>query len=129
MTGLNIHIDFGKLPDAIRRGERIGDGLKVGLKAGALYLKGKWAVYPPVRRRKVDTSLWTPKQRRGFFAKLNAGEIEVPYRRGSSPGSQRLAQRFAVSMDGSGRSVTVGNNSTYSRVVLGPKKVQAFYHK
>src|SRR5688572_14895075 len=107
MTDIDINIDFGKLPDAVKRGQNLKEGTRIGLLAGANYLKGKWAVYPPVRRRKV-AHMWSDKQRRGFFAKLKAGEIEVPYRRGQSPGSQRLAQRFATSVASDGRSAMVG---------------------
>jgi hypothetical protein len=72
------------------------EGVKAGLRAGALYLKGKVAKYPP-RRHGVRMQFTSDRQRRGFFAKLRSGEIEVPYRRGQSPGSQALGRKWTIS--------------------------------
>lgn len=129
-NGITFSVDFGKLPIVVQRGAKFQDGMKTGLKAGALYLKGKWAVYPPVRHQVYKPSQnWTPKQRGFFWANKKAGKLEVPYHRGSSPGSERLAQRFAVSVSSDGRSAFVGNNASYARYVVGTQATQAFYHK
>lgn len=93
------------------------------LEAGGLYLKGKLAVYPPQRRGKQPFK--TDKQRKYFFFALKAGLIDVPYRRGMSPSSQRLSQRWDVQR--SGLTVEVGTNVTYAPYVVGEK--QSMYHK
>ena len=122
----SVKINLGNVP---KIGGRITSGARAGLKAAGLYVKGVASIYPPVRRRKVDTSLWTVRQRGYFFAALKEGKIEVPYRRGSSPGSQRLGARWAVDERriAQGR-VTVGNNSSYAALVYS-KSGQSGYHK
>src|SRR3990172_8294245 len=67
-----------------------------GMTAAAEHVKGQIQTYPRVRRGPQPFK--TDKQRRGFFAKLKAGVIDVPYRRGISPGSQRLDTKWFVSM-------------------------------
>ena len=92
--------------------------------AGALHLKGKLAVVPPVSRR-PQSHLWSPKQRRGFFAALRSGKIEVPYIRGSSPSSQNLPQRWRVTVRA--QSAEISNNARYAGLVQGEK--QTGYHR
>lgn len=125
MSDLTITVDLGKLPAMLARGQS-GEGVKAGIKAAALFIKGKAATYPPVRRRKQPFK--TDKQRRAFFAKLKDGEITVPYRRGSSPGSERLAQRWTIEARDGGLSAVVGNNASYAPLVQSAK-AQSFYHK
>jgi len=100
--------------------------------AGTLELKGHIAKYPSVSRRpnwmlKGDSDR-AKRMRAGFFAKLNAGEIDVPYRRGSSGGSEKLGQRWAVSMESQGWRGVVGNNASYARLVQDSNK-QTGYHR
>lgn len=67
----------------------------------------------------------SPRQRRGFFAKLRSGEIQVPYRRGSSPSSETLNRKWDI------RRVQLGarlrNLARYSGLVHGRKR-QTKYH-
>lgn len=93
------------------------------LMAGGLRFKGILATYPSHTPRAMPM---TPAQRRGFFARLRSGAIQVPYRRGQSPGSQALGRRWAVSRNGN-MSVTVGNNATYAALVQGGS--QTGYHR
>ena len=123
MTG--FYVSLGNVP---LLGQRITAGSRAGLQAAGLVVKGQAQIYPKVRRLKVDTSKWTAKQRRFFFAALRDGRIEVPYRRGLSPTSERLKQRWTSKVDASGKSVTVGNNSSYARQVYS-KADQSWYHK
>lgn len=68
------------------------------------------------------------KQRRYFFWALKEGIIEVPYRRGASPGSEKLEQSWTISgMDG-GLKQIIGNDTTYGPLVQGPLQ-QTAYHK
>ena len=98
----------------------------VGMKAGAIHLKGKIAKYPRVSRRPQPFK--TNKQRRGFFAKLRSGEIEVPYRRGISPSSERLGQSWTVKARDGGLTQVVGTDTTYGQLVQDRIK-QTLYHK
>jgi len=95
-------------------------------------LKDKIATYPPRSSRPnwmlKGNSERARRMRAGFFAKLRSGEIEVPYRRGASPGSERLGARWAVSTENSGWRGVVGNNASYARLVQDSEK-QTGYHR
>lgn len=97
------------------------------LDAAALYLKGKADDYPPAANAHRPQPFKSDKQRRGFFAKLHAGEIEVPYRRGQSPGSEAHGRRWTISRPRAGMRV-IGNNSSYGPL-LQSLAAQARYHK
>jgi hypothetical protein len=125
-SAFTTKVNLGKVPLI---GGRISLGAQIGLKAGALYLKGVASEYPPVRRLKVDTTKWTIKQRRWFFAALKKGEIEVPYPRGTSRRSERLGARWAVDESKVAQGVAVvGNNASYAQRVYG-RQEQSWYHK
>ena len=68
---------------------------KAGLGAGALHLKKKLAEYPPKANRKMWPFM-TPKAKRYFWWALKQGIIEVPYRRGMSPGLWSWSPRPAL---------------------------------
>lgn len=97
----------------------------VALTSAALYYKSKVAIYP--RERHEPQAFKTDKQRRGFFAKLRAGEIEVPYRRGLSPGTEALGRSWRVRGGDGGWTQTVGSPARYASLVQGAR--QSFYHK
>jgi len=99
--------------------------VKAGMVAAGKHIKGIMRAYPPVSRR--PQPFVSDKQRRGFFAKLRSGEIEVPYRRGQSPGSQTLGRRWAQSARDGGLTQVIGNNAGYASLVQGPEQTQ--YHK
>ena len=96
-----------------------------GMMAAAEHVKGQIQTYPRVRRGPQPFK--TDKQRRGFFAKLKAGLIDVPYRRGISPGSQRLDTKWFVSMLSDLRASIV-NSATYASLVHDRTK-QSRYHE
>jgi len=101
--------------------------LRAPMKAAAIHIKGKIATYPGGNQhRKVDASQWSAKQRRGFFAKLRSGEIEVPYRRGASPGSERMGAKWTIAARDSGLTQVIGNNASYGPLVQGAN--QTGYH-
>lgn len=126
MSGVNIGVNGIKpVEDLIGRIRQL-QGLRNGIRAGALYLKGRAAVYPRVRRGKQPFK--TLKQQHGFFAKLKKGEITVPYTRGSAVNSERLAQRWAISIRDNGLTGVIGNNASYAELVYSKGK-QALYHK
>jgi hypothetical protein len=99
-----------------------------GIRAAGMYVKGKIATYPRYMRGSIPLSavggFKSDKHRRGFFAKLNAGEIEVPYRRGQSPGSEDLANKWTSKYDQNKFEAVVGNNASYARFVQGDKQTK-----
>ena len=120
------------LPELKRIFKEVGSLRPVikGLGKGAVHLKGKIAVYPKHTPRPV-AHLWTDKQRRGFFYYLNKGDIEVPYRRGQSSGSENLADKWTVRSFLGGLEWRVGNNVSYGPLVQGSGPMQPFqsqYH-
>lgn len=101
------------------------------VKAAAIHLKGKLAVYPPqqhlTRASVYGSTFQSAKQRAAFFAKLHDGEIEVPYRRGESPGSQTFGRRWTIATSNRGLTAVVGNNATYGPLLM-DKERQSKYH-
>lgn len=67
----------------------------------------------PINTAGAPQPFKSDKSRRYFFAALRRGEIEVPYRRGQSPGSETYAKRWYVEV--SGLTATIGNNASYAR--------------
>lgn len=89
--------------------------VKAGIKAAAIHVKGKIAEYPP--RKHIPMRWKSERQRRWFFAALRSGAIDVPYKRGSSPGSEGLGRRWTVKERDDGLSAVVGNNVSYGPFV------------
>jgi len=117
------------LPELQKIMKKLGslEPVKTGLKTGAGQLKREVAKEPPVSRRPV-AQFWTPKQRRGFFAKLNSGEIDVPYFRGINKNSERLRQSWTTQSQHGGLTWIVGNDTSYGPLVK-EEGMQARYHK
>lgn len=124
MNSVRITFDLGNVPTMIDRWKQL-KALEQAVGETALYLRGKVSEYPRVRSRPMR--FVSARQRRAFFAMLRSGEIEVPYRRGMSPGSETLGRRWAVETSNSGLTATVGNNVKYAEYVVGER--QASYHK
>lgn len=118
ITGLNELLSKLTRLEQLRR-------VQHALRAAALHVKGKIATYPPESHR--PQPFQNDADRRSFFAKLRAGEIEVPYRRGVSPGSQKLGSRWTIAASDSGMTQTIGNNTSYGPQVQGPGQ-QIAYH-
>ncbi len=100
------------------------------LRLAAIYLQGKLRRYPGERHGPAipPATEWGDRQRKGFFYHLRHGDIEIPYRRGQSPGSQNLQQRWTVASRNGGMTQVLANNAGYARLVQGPEK-QTAYHK
>lgn len=94
------------------------------LQAAALHVKGKIAQYPAERHGPQPFK--SDKSRRFFFWALREGKIDVPYRRGASPGSQSLGRKWTIASSNGGLMVTIGNNVSYGPLVQGEK--QTGYH-
>lgn len=117
-------IEIEGMEEAIKALEKMGnlEPVKAAIKAGGKYLKGKIAKYPPRKKVTIDEiGGWaSERQRRWFFAALREGKIEVPYRRGISPGTERLGQKWTEQVRDGGFTVVVGNNVSYARFVQKP---------
>lgn len=123
MSSFDVNVRIGKV-DVLMRKLQANQGFRTGTKAAFVHLKSKVAKYPP-RSSRPQAQYWTPKQRRGFFYHLKKGDIEVPYRRGTSPNSERLGQRWIV--EGEGYDTVLHNRAGYSSRVQGSRQTE--YHK
>ena len=123
-----VTIEIKGLDEAVRKLENLTQLRKVhaGIRAAGMYLKGKMAIYP-ARKHISIASLggWkSDKQRKWFFANLRAGTIDVPYRRGVSPGSETLGKKWTSKYDKNKFQAEVGNNASYARLVMGEKQTE-----
>lgn len=102
------------------------------LLAGGAHLKTAMQVYPnasrPTRASIYGKPFQSRRQQRYFFYALKAGLIQVPYRRGSSPGSRNLKQQWTVQATNDGMTVEIGNNTPYGPLVQGQGR-QSLYMK
>lgn len=103
--------------------------MRTGCVAAAQIAADAMKEYPPspIGRPQFPDGFPTLAMQRGFFARLNSGEIEVPYRRGQSPGSQRLNTKWKV-RPLRGLAAEAINFTSYGVWVHGDEE-QARYHK
>jgi hypothetical protein len=120
MIDIKIPADLQRLLD----GRSLERAMSAATKAAAAEGQDRIARYPRPRRRKVTFA--SDRQRRGFFARLRSGQIEVPYRRGSSPGSETLGRRWSIQPSGRFNHV-LRNDASYAALVHGADD-QAAYH-
>ena len=114
--------------------ERLGK-LEAGiaaLKAGAEELKGEASRYPPAARFPrafiYNRTFKTEKQRRFFFWALRSKVIQVPYRRGTSPGSERHKASWTVREEAGGLRQVIGSDTSYGPLIQSRAR-QTLYHK
>lgn len=81
--------------------------------------------YPRSGKGAPQAKNWTDKQRRYFFWALKQGMIEVPYRRGQSPGSEKFGTKWTVQTKGF--STEIGNNASYASLLSGGEGEQSKY--
>lgn len=107
-------------------GKHIGPALEHGARLFVEIVQ----VYPPEhhesRKAVYGVTFFTLKQQRFFFWALKNGIIEVPYRRGLSPGTQDMKNKWQVRVAGQFTYIAE-NAATYSSLVMGRK--QTLYHK
>ena len=103
-----------------------GDPTRAMVLACAIHFVAKVNQYPPESHRPQPFK--TDKQRRAVFAKLSAGEIEIPYRRGQSPNSETASKRWSVESRDGGLTQVAGNNASYAPLLYSAQG-QAAYHK
>lgn len=110
--------------------------VKAAITGAAVFLKGKMADAPTVSRRPNPflrgDSARAQRMRAGFFYHLNHPEsskhIEVPYRRGKSPGSEKLPQSWTVQSSLDGFKAWAGTSVSYAQLVQDSAK-QTSYHR
>lgn len=113
--------DLGALTQLVlSQSDRGRATLRGATMAGALTALSFIKPYPEANRpsrSSVYGQTWkSAKQRRYFFFALRKGIIQVPYRRGLSPGSERLGRSWtAKPVDDT--SVAIGTNVSYARMV------------
>lgn len=123
-TGVKV----GGLEGLIKKLNSLGpDAIKPAVAKAAAHLKRVISVYPPQKTGRKQP-FKTDKQRRFFFAALREGRIEVPYRRGQSPGSEALGRRWTIQFRDNGTSAVVGNNASYAPYVLDDEE-QSHFHQ
>lgn len=93
------------------------------LLAGGAHMKTAMQVYPDAKHFTRASIYGQPfqsdRQRKFFFYALAHGIIQVPYRRGSSPGSRNLKQQWTVAATNNGFTVEIGNATSYGPLVQG----------
>lgn len=120
--------DIEGLQELLKRMRRL-KALKpvtAALKLTGAHVMGSLQKYP--RRNYVMRQRFkTDKQRRFFFYALRKGLIEVPYRRGQSPGSKNLKQQWRLTKENPLR-VVVENQTLYGHWVQSAKH-QTLFHR
>jgi phage gpG-like protein len=102
--------------------------VKASIQQAAVFLEGKLKEYPARSRRPNPLLKINDKMRRGFFYHLKKGNIEVPYHRGQSPGSEKLGQSWTTRTENQGFRAIVGTNVSYARLVQ-DSAMQTGYHR
>lgn len=127
---MRVTVNLGNVPALLTRLEQV-NGLKTGLALAALDLAGQFRnAYPPSRR---GPAIWSddPEKRRrqirGFFAKLKAGAIKVPYIRSFDRNSKRMGGSWTTRAMRGGLVQVVGTAVDYAPLVVGEKQTR--YHK
>lgn len=124
-SGIYIVSDeLESIQDRLRTIEQLKRVL-AALESATVYLVGILADYPPERHEPQPFK--TDKSRRYFFYALEAGLIDVPYKRGISPNSQDLKHRWTTAQVGP-LAYEAGNNAGYGPYVQDAEK-QTAYHK
>jgi hypothetical protein len=94
----------------------------------ATHIKSVIATYPPrVLGRKQPPK--TLRQRIFLINAIEEGLIEVPYRRGLSPGSEAMGRRWTIVFRDRGKTAIVGNNASYVSLVQGHGTQSPFHEE
>lgn len=121
-SDFRFDMDWGKLPTVMNR-LRTLEGLKRGLRAAMVHLKGVADDYPPrkyvSRKEAYGSAFFSDVQRKAFFAQVSSGEITVPYVRKGSGG---LAGKWGSREENNGLTQALGNNAPYAGEVVGAKQ-------
>ena len=128
MPESGVTVEIEGLDELIKKLDNLSQLRKVhaGIRAAGMHVKGKIATYPPQKHIPISAvgGFKTDKSRRWFFWALSKGKIDVPYRRGVSPGSEDLANKWTSKYDKNRFEGTIGNNASYARLVMGGKQTK-----
>lgn len=125
---VKVTVRIEGLDALIRKLNSIGpQAYRPAIAEAATHVKGVIATYPPQRTGRRQP-FKTAQSRRFFFAALRDGRIEVPYRRGTSPGSEAMGRRWTIQFRNQGKTAIVGNNASYVSLVHGHTE-QSRFHK
>jgi hypothetical protein len=106
--------------------------VKAAIRQAAVFLEGKVSEYPtPSHRPNLmlrGDSAKAKRMRAGFFYHLKHGNIEVPYRRGQSPGSEKLGQSWTTRTESQGFRAIIGTGVSYAKMVQDSAN-QTSYHR
>ena len=102
--------------------------MKTPMRQSVSYIHRTIKKYPAGSKAHRPQPFKSDKSRRWFFWALREGKIEVPYRRGQSPGSEDLQQSWTTTVSADGRRGEVGTNTRYARLVQDASR-QTGYHK
>ena len=102
--------------------ESLSEPMLVGL---ATEMQDMLSSQKPAPPRQGSGNFVSDKQRKFVMAAIRNGEIDVPYKRGVSPGSQRMNRSFKIKKAPSAVSVT--NSASYWKYVIGNQ--QASIHQ
>lgn len=107
--------------------KRLQDGsrLEIPIQKSLYFLANRMAVYPPKRPQRMQFR--TPKQRRGFFAKLRSGAIRVPYRRTGTLGRLWTSAKPKINIQKKFFNGEIGNATPYGQFVQ-DENFQSMYH-
>lgn len=119
---LDVDVKADELLIYIRRAQR-ADAADESLRLAGEAFVEKMRVPPPERHAKQP--FVNDRHRRGFFYYLNRGEIEVPYRRGLSPGSEQVTKKWRVIRLTDGHYI-VTNEASYADLLHGKRRTR--YH-
>ena len=113
-----------------KRAERV---LMAGMEGAANIIRNDLKTAPrrpTAAEGKAAFAAMSEKQRRWFFWALKKGKIEVPYRRGSSPGSEKLGASWTQKVRRAMRGIEaiIGSNASYGPWVM-DKANQARIHQ
>jgi phage gpG-like protein len=106
--------------------------VKASIHQAAIFLEGKVKEYPTRSSRPNwmlrGNSDKARRMRAGFFYHLKHGDIEVPYRRGQSPRSEKLGQSWTTQTENQGFRAIIGTGVSYARMVQDSAR-QTSYHR
>lgn len=102
---------------------------RLPMQQSVLHLHGKVATAPTGNQHRPQP-FKTDKSRRWFFWALahpDESGLEVPYKRGSSPGSEKLTSSWTTEVSPDGRQGRIGNDTSYGPLVQ-DRGQQSAYH-
>lgn len=121
------NVTVGGMASFLARLDRFKPAVRAAIRGAGLHVKGQIAKYPAKHGSGRPMQWVSVKQRAAVMAMIRRGEIEVPYRRGKSPGSESLGRRWTIDEQDDGLTAIVGNNASYGPYVQGEQ--QSAYHR